>query len=131
MANTTTVNTDYENLTVGKNLTPQSALTSKLRTAILCVAFDACACYMCGGLTVDLSADGRISTIITAVVAGGVPDGLVTKYEPESCACILNCALTGTLKVFQQNGCAGPLVELCNCDADLDCQTIKFQVTGF
>ena len=128
MASTTTVNTDYENLTVGKNLTPQSALTSKLRTATLCVAFDCCNPYMCGGLTVDLSADNRIKTIISAIPLCG-PDGLVLKYEPD--ACPVNCATSGTLKAFQAGACAGPLVQLCDCDTDIQCQTIKFQVTGF
>ena len=135
MASTTTVNGDYCRLTIGKSLTPQSALTSKIKTAILCVAFDCCAPYMCGGLTVDLSADGRISTIITAIPVGGVPDGLVAKYEPDCCP--VDCATSGTLKAFQ-SACTGacavpaaPLVQLTACDTDLQCQTIKFQVTGF
>ena len=129
MASTITVNGDYCRLTIGKSLTPQSALTSKIKTAILCVAFNCCNPYAAGGLTVDLSADGRISTIVTAQTIGGVPDGLVTKYEADCCPA--NCATSGTLKVFQAGACAGPLIELCNCDTDIQCQTIKFQVTGF
>ena len=139
MAATTTVNADYDNLTIGKNLTPQSALTSKMRTAVLCVAFDCCNPYMCGGLTVDLSAGNRIKTIISAIPSCG-PDGLLLKYEPDACCCSLNCATSGTLKAFQSaevvvcgccNTAAAPLVQLTNCDTDLQCQTIKFNITGF
>ena len=127
MASTTTVNADYCNITLGKNLTPQSALTSKLRTAILCVAFDCMTNYATCGMTVDLSACNRIKTIITAVAVGGVPDGIVTKYVPDTC----NEAATGKLMAFQSSTCMAPLVELCAADTDFDCQTIKFQVTGF
>ena len=85
MASTTTVNGDYCSMTIGKSLTPQSALTSKIKTAILCVAFDACANYAAGGIAVDLSADGRISTIIVAQVVGGLTDVLVSQYEQDCC----------------------------------------------
>ena len=95
MASTTTVNADYDRLTIGKNLTPQSALTSKIRVAVLEVAFDCCNPYAACGLTVDLSADGRISTIITAIPSCG-PDGLVLKYEPDCCP--VDCATSGKLK---------------------------------
>ncbi len=127
MASTTTVNADYCSITLGKNLTPQSALTSKLRTAFLCVAFDCMTNYATCGMTVDLSACNRIKTIISAVVIGGAPDGIVTKYEPSAC----NAAATGKLKAFQTSTCMAPLVELCAADTDFDCSTITFQVTGF
>ena len=132
MAAVTSVNADYDRLTIGKNLTPQSALTSKLRTAVLCVVFDCCNAYTAGGLTVDLSADGRISTIITAIPLCG-PDGILMKYEPDCCP--VNCASSGTLKGFEQTptGCTSPieLSELAACATDFNCQTIKFQITGF
>jgi hypothetical protein len=128
MVTTVTVNADYDNLTIGKNLTPQSALTSKMRTAVLDVAFDCMTPYTTGGLTVDLTACGRISTIITAVPANG-PDGLLLKYVADCCP--VDCASSGTLLAFQTATCMAPLVELCACDTDLQCQTIRFNITGF
>ncbi len=131
MASTTTVNGDYCRVTIGKTLTPQSALTSRLKTAIICVTFDCAAAYSTGGEPVNLSADGRIDTIIEATVVGNSAalDGFTLRYRPDTCPA--NCATSGTLKVLQTGAVCMAATEIAACATTLNCETVKFKVTGF
>ena len=57
------VNSNYEKI-VGKTLSTQAELTSKLKVAIVDVVYASCEDYDLGGNVVDLSLDGRFKTII-------------------------------------------------------------------
>ena len=61
------VNSNYETI-VGKNLTTQAELTSKLKVAIVDVVYASCEDYDLGGNIVDLSLQGRFKTIIAVEV---------------------------------------------------------------
>ena len=132
MAITSTVNSNWEDLT-GKTLSVQSKLTSKLKEVVICVAIGMCAYPMCNaGYTVDLSAGGRIDTIVYAQPRNlevGTNTLLVSDYVPAAC----DAAATGTLHFYEgdANASAVPLSELPACATDAQCSTVKFYVIGF
>ena len=132
MAVVTTVETNYALLT-GKNLSRQSALVSKIKEAVVCVAVGACMYPACAaGFTVDLSLCGRITTIIEArpdnmLVGACCNTLLVSSYVPAACS----AAATGTLHLYQGPSCVGVLSEICDCSCLAVCKTVKIPVTGF
>lgn len=134
MALVSTVDANWVTIT-GKNLTRQSALTSRLKEAVIDFAIGMCNYPACdAGYVVDLSACGRICTVIDVKVDNVVVscnELLVTQYAPSAC----NVAATGTLHLFESlNTCAGgnaPLAEIPACAADVACTTIQFHIIGF
>jgi len=132
LAVTTTVNADWDRLTIGKSLSRQAALNSKIIEAVVCVSIGACMYPMCNaGYTVDLSLCGRISTIIEAIPRNLEVTGdelVVSDYVPAAC----DAAATGTLHFYESGGAVTtPLDEINACSCLAACSTIKFHVTGF
>jgi len=141
MAVVSSINSNWE-LLAGKNLTRQSALGSRIKEAVVCVAIGACMYPACAaGYTVDLSLCGRITTIIRAEpenLRTGACDCIltVTQYVPAAC----DAAATGTLHLYETAvgvvcGCTNiaqaALAEIPDCACDAACKTVKFHVTGF
>jgi len=132
MVVTTTVNADYDRMTLGKGLDIQSKLNSKMKEVVACVAIGACMYPMCNaGYTVDLSFGGRISTIISATPQNlevAANEMLVTDYVPAAG----NAAATGTLHFYETGGAVTtPLDELDACSCVAACSTVKFHIIGF
>jgi len=141
MAIVSVINSNWTQI-AGKNLTRQAALTGGLKETVICVTVGMCCNYpMCqAGYTVDLSACGRITTIISAVpenvrTAACCTILTVTAYVPAMC----DAAATGTLHLYEGATmavvacCTVPaaLTELPDCATDAACKTVRFHVTGF
>jgi len=134
MALVSTVNANWETIT-GKNLTRQSALTSRLKEAVICFAIGSCAYPACAaGYAVDLSACGRICTVVSVEVethSDGAcnVDGYVTEYRFAMCC----AAATGTLHFWEiaADACAVPMSEIPNASTEVQCSTHRIHVTGF
>ena len=136
MALVSTINSNWQAVT-GKNLTRQSALTSRLKEAVICFAIGMCCYPACAaGYAVDLSACGRITTLISVEVDNHSDgacnvDGYHTEYRFAACC----AAATGTLHILAGfNEAAkrcGPMVEIPACASDVVCSTHRIHVTGF
>lgn len=129
MAVVTTVNCSWQDLT-GKTLSTQSKLNSKMLEVVVCVAIGACNYPMCNtGYTVDLSLQGRITTIIKATPEDlEVTNTLLrAQYVPAAC----DAAATGTLHYYEVAAVCTPFGELAACAACAACTTVKFHVIGF
>ena len=132
MALVSTVNTTWQNIT-GKELSRQSVLTSKMKEVVICFAIGMCAYPACAaGYAVDLSAGGRITTLLSVEV-GNISDGacnvdgFVTEYRYAACC----AAATGTLHIWETGGAINtPLDELPACAACLNGAVIRFRVIG-
>ena len=129
-----TINTNYTNLT-GKTIGLQAELNSRLQVAVICQTVGMCEDYpMCAaGYTVDLSAGGRITTLISVEVGNHTDgacnvDGYLTEYRYAACC----AAATGTLHFFETGAVvATPLDEIPACDCALNCAVFRFRVIGF
>lgn len=132
MAVVSTINSDWSTVT-GKTLSVQSKLVSKMLETVICVAIGACAYPACNaGYTVDLSASGRITTIISAIpndAEVGTNTLIISQYVPAAAG----AAATGTLHFYEStaNACNIPLAELPACATCAQCETVKFHVIGF
>jgi len=133
MALVSTVNSNFQSIT-GKTLSKQSVLTSRIKEAVICFAIGACAYPACAaGYAVDLSAGGRITTLLTVQVGNHSDgacniDGYAVEYRFAAC----DAAATGTLHFFETGAVvATPLDEIPACAADVQCSTHRFHVTGF
>jgi hypothetical protein len=116
------VNSDYQSLT-GKTLSIQAELTSKLRTAIVDVTYTT-EDYDLTGNVVDLSLDGRLSTII-AVEVLEVSTGNSVQYVHGAAS----AAALGKLKLYE-SGTASAAFDEAD-DADSITMTCKLRVIGF
>lgn len=63
---TAAVQTDWQRIT-GKTLDWQSVLTSKMKIARVTITFPATGTYTTGGDVVDLSLNGRLSTVLAVI----------------------------------------------------------------
>jgi len=134
MALVTTVNSCYQGIT-GKNITPQSQLTSRIKEAVICFAIGACAYPACAaGYAVDLSLCSRITTILYVGVGNHSDgacnvDGYTVEYRRAACC----AAATGTLHFFETAaGCAAaPHTEIPNASTEVQCSTHRMYVIGF
>ena len=127
MAQTVAINSNWTALT-GKTLSRQSVLTSKIKEAVFDVCVSCCCTYCTGGITVDLSAGSRITTIISAEVTE-LSNSLVAQYNPAACS----PAATGTV-VFSDEAagcCATALAEIACGSCLIQCSTFKVHVIGF
>lgn len=122
MALTIAVNSDYQSIT-GKTLSVQAELLSKLKVAIVDVTY-ATEDYDIGGNTVDLTLDGRLTTII-AVEVLEVSTGNSVQYVPAAAG----AAATGKLKIYE-SGTASAAFDEAD-DADSITMTCKLRVFGF
>jgi len=133
---TAAINTNYTRLT-GKTIGLQAELNSKIQTAVICQTIAMCCDVypMCAaGFVVDLSAGGRITTLLSVEV-GNISDGAccadgyITEYRYAACC----AAATGTLHVFECSAAcaAAPFAEIPNCSNELACAVIRFRVIGF
>jgi len=125
MAITSTINTNWKNLT-GKTNSRQSALTSKLKEAVIDVAIGCADTYPTGGIVTDLSACNTITTIVTASV-NEVSVGLNSEYNPVAC----DAAATATIQFYESAATGLPMLELACGSAELQCVTFKVHVIGF
>ncbi len=126
MAIVETINANWERIS-GKELSRQSILTSRTKETLIDVAIDCCDTYCTGGITVDLSAGGRISTILTADVIQ-VSNQLQAVYTPAAC----DAAATGTVIFHDEGGaCTTALAEIACGSCLIQCITFKVHVIGF
>jgi len=116
------VNSDYQSIT-GKTLSIQAELTSKLKTAIVDVTY-ATEDYDIAGNVVDLSLDGRFTTII-AVEVLEVSTGNSVQYVHGADS----AAALGKLKLYE-SGTASAVFDEAD-DADSITMTCKLRVIGF
>jgi|FLOH01.1.fsa_nt_gi hypothetical protein len=122
MTLTAVVNSDYQSIT-GKTLSIQAELTSKLKTAIVDVAY-VTEDYDLGGNVLDLSLDGRLKTII-AVEVLEVSTGNSVQYIHGAAS----AAALGLLQIFE-SGTASAAFDEAD-DADSITLTCKLRVLGF
>lgn len=117
------------------NVGPQGKLTKfggsgGLGVQLMEVAVTASTTYSTGGITVDLSDDGRFSKVLAAVVVDG--QGFVAVYVPATG----DAAATGKLKLYgeeQVSGATTPgpiLNELAASSAAIQGKTFKILVFG-
>jgi len=116
------VNSDYQSVT-GKTLSIQAELLSKLKTAIVDVTYTS-EDYDIAGNVLDLSLDGRLTTIISVEVLE-VSIGIVPQYVPAAAG----AAATGKLKIYEAGTASAALDEAD--DADSLTFTCKLRVYGF
>ncbi|MBT3993908.1 MAG: hypothetical protein HOF02_07650 [Gammaproteobacteria bacterium] len=116
------VNSDYQSVT-GKTLSIQAELLSKLKTAIVDVTYTS-EDYDIAGNVLDLTLDGRLTTII-AVTVLEVSTGNIPQYVPAA----LGAAATGKLKLYE-SGTASAVLDEAD-DADSITMTCKLRVVGF
>lgn len=116
------VNTLYQSI-VGKTLSTQAELLSKLKVAIVDVTFTT-ESYTTGGETIDLTLDGRLDTIIACEVLE-VSTGNVGQYIPAAG----NDAATGKLKLYESGTASAPLDEVDS--AESITLTCKLRIFGF
>ena len=129
MAIVETVNSDWVGIT-GKTLSIQSKLNSKMLETIVDVVVGCADTYpMCqGGIVTDLSACGRLATILYADIFN-VSNSLQGQYNPAACC----AAATGTV-VFSDElpgASAVALAEIAGCSAAIQCMTFRVHVIGF
>lgn len=122
MAITVAVDPTYESI-VGKTLSTQAELLSKLKVAIVNVTLSA-ESYTTGGETLDLSLDGRLDTILACEVLE-VSTGNVGQYVPAAGG----AAATGKLKLYESGTASAPLDEVDA--AESVTLTCKLRVYGF
>ena len=122
MSLTIAVNSDYQSLT-GKTLSVQAELLSKLKVAIVDVAYVS-EDYDIGGNVVDLSLDGRMTTIL-AVEVLEVSTGNSVQYVHGAAS----AAALGKLK-FYEAGTASAAFDEAD-DADSLTTSLKLRVYGF
>ena len=116
------VNSTYQSI-VGKTLSTQAELLSKLKVAIVDVTFTT-ESYTTGGETIDLTLDGRLDTIIAWEVLE-VSTGNVGQYIPAAGG----DAATGKLKLYETGALSAPLDEVDS--AESITLTCKLRVFGF
>ena len=117
------VNSNYEKI-VGKTLSTQAELTSKLQVAIVDVVYASCEDYDIGGNIVDLSLCGRFSTII-AVEVLETTIGVLAQYIHGA----NDAADLGKLKLYETGTITEPFDEAD--DADTINATFRLRVFGF
>lgn len=127
MAITSTINSNWKNIT-GKTNSRQSALTSKVKEAVIDVTIGCADTYTTGGIVVDLSACGTITTILTASI-NEVSSSLQAQYNPVAC----DAASTATVQFHDEvaAACATALAEIACASALIQCVTFKAHVIGF
>ena len=117
------VNSNYEKI-VGKNLSTQAELTSRLLVAIVDVVYASCEDYDVGGNIVDLSLCGRFNTII-AVEVLETTIGVKAEYVHGAD----DAAALGKLKLYE-SGTASSAFDEAD-DADTFNATFRLRVFGF
>ena len=116
------VNSDYQSI-VGKTLSTQAELLSKLKVAIVDITLTT-ETYTTGGETIDLTLGKRLTTIIACEVLE-VSTGHVGQYVPAA----LGAAATGKLKLYYAGTAGATLDEVTSSESTT--LTCKVRVYGF
>ena len=116
------VNANYQSL-VGKTLSTQAELLSKLKVAIVDIDLSS-ESYVTGGIVTNLSLDGRLTSIL-AVEVLEVSTGDKVEYVSGAG----DAASLGLLKIYQTGSLDAPLNEKTNSESTT--LTCKLRVFGF
>lgn len=130
MTLTVAVDSTYQKLT-GKTLFVQSLLASRIKEADVVVTFGASDTYTTGGVTVDLSLNGRITTILDVTPISN-DKGVHVQYVPATAS----AAATGKVKLWgidpaAGGGAVGAFSELASSSAVVNSMVLKLRVRGY